>query len=48
MKAQIAGNFDEHTFPCFLVFDFGLGKNGEELAFNLAVRLAVSRYVYSF
>jgi hypothetical protein len=47
LKGQITGNFGEHSFPCFLMIDFGLGKNVEEFAFNLDVRLAISRYVYS-
>jgi hypothetical protein len=47
LRAKLAGIFTDLSFPCFLVFDFGCGKNVEEIQLNLAVRLAISRYVYS-
>jgi hypothetical protein len=48
LRAKLVGIFTDLSFPCFLVFDFGCGKNVKEIQLNLAVRLAISRYVYSF
>jgi hypothetical protein len=35
LRAKMAGTFDDHKFPYFLVFDFGCGKNVQEITFNL-------------
>jgi hypothetical protein len=48
LRAKLVVIFTDLSFPCFLVFDFDCGKNVEEIQLNLAVRLAISRYVYSF